>query len=163
MRVTGTKNVLIGSTTDSGERLQVTGTMKVTGASSYGGNLTFSSTTTVGYSNNSRTITFNDANSGMQYQGFGGHRFTSFNGSIYQEMLTITGNNASLKIGINNTTPNASAILDIASTTLGLLPPRMTTTQKNAISSPAAGLVVYDTTLNKLCVYTTAWETITSA
>jgi hypothetical protein len=32
MRVTGTKNVLIGSTTDSGERLQVTGTMKVTGA-----------------------------------------------------------------------------------------------------------------------------------
>jgi hypothetical protein len=31
MRVTGTKNVLIGSTTDSGERLQVTGTMKVTG------------------------------------------------------------------------------------------------------------------------------------
>jgi hypothetical protein len=155
-------NFAFGSTTDSGERLQVTGTMKVTGASSFGGNLTFSSTTTVGYSNNSRTITFNDANSGMQYQGFGGHRFTSFNGSIYQEMLTITGNNASPKIGINSTTPNASAILDVASTTLGFLPPRMTTTQKNAISSPAAGLVVYDTTLAKLCVYTTAWETITS-
>lgn len=38
----------------------------------------------------------------------------------------------------------------------------MTTTQKNAISSPTAGMIVYDTTLNKLCVYTTAWETITS-
>jgi hypothetical protein len=38
----------------------------------------------------------------------------------------------------------------------------MTTTQKNAIASPTAGLMVFDTTLMKLCVYTTAWETITS-
>jgi hypothetical protein len=39
----------------------------------------------------------------------------------------------------------------------------MTTTQKNAIATPATGLVVYDTTLNKLAVYTgAAWETITS-
>jgi hypothetical protein len=55
-----------------------------------------------------------------------------------------------------------SSIVDIQSTTKGFLPPRMTTTQKNAIASPAAGLMVYDTNLNKLCVYTTAWETITS-
>jgi len=39
----------------------------------------------------------------------------------------------------------------------------MTTTQINAIGTPAAGLIVYDTTLNKLCVRTAAaWETITS-
>jgi hypothetical protein len=63
---------------------------------------------------------------------------------------------------IGTTTNVASSILTLASTTKGFLPPRMTTTQKNAISSPAAGLVVYDTTLNKLCVFTTAWETITS-
>jgi hypothetical protein len=56
----------------------------------------------------------------------------------------------------------ASARLECESTTQGFLPPRMTTTQKNAIASPAAGLMVYDTTLAKLCVYTTAWETITS-
>ena len=56
----------------------------------------------------------------------------------------------------------ASAVLQADSTTRGFLPPRMTTTQKNAIASPAAGLVVYDTTLAKLCVYTTTWETITS-
>jgi hypothetical protein len=55
-----------------------------------------------------------------------------------------------------------SSIVDIQSTTKGFLPPRMTTTQKNAIATPAAGLMVYDTTLAKLCVYTTAWETITS-
>jgi len=48
---------------------------------------------------------------------------------------------------------DASAMLDIRSTTRGFLPPRMTTTQKNAIASPAAGLVVYDSTTNKLQCY----------
>jgi hypothetical protein len=58
----------------------------------------------------------------------------------------------------------ASSIVTMESTTKGFLPPRMTTTQKNAISSPAEGLMVYDTTLHKLCVYTgSAWETIVSA
>jgi hypothetical protein len=56
-----------------------------------------------------------------------------------------------------------SAMLQVDSTTQGFLPPRMTTAEKNAIATPAAGLMVYDTDLNKLCVYTTAWETITSA
>lgn len=41
---------------------------------------------------------------------------------------------------------DASALVQINSTTRGFLPPRMTTTQKNAISSPATGLVVYDST-----------------
>lgn len=68
----------------------------------------------------------------------------------------------SIYTGIN--TKNASARMECDSTTQGFLPPRMTTTQKNAISSPAAGLVVYDTTLAKLCVRTaSAWETITSS
>lgn len=70
--------------------------------------------------------------------------------------------NISVVIGASS--PNASALLDVTSTTKGILFPRMTTTQKNAISSPAAGLVIYDTTLGKLCVRTaSAWETITSA
>jgi hypothetical protein len=52
----------------------------------------------------------------------------------------------------------ASAILECTSTTRGFLPPRMTTTQKNAISSPAAGLMVYDTTLNQMSYYNgTTW------
>jgi len=59
--------------------------------------------------------------------------------------------------------PPASAEMAVTSTTRGFLPPRMTTTQKNAISTPATGLVLYDTTLNKLAVYTgSAWETVTS-
>jgi len=69
---------------------------------------------------------------------------------------------ASGNVGIG-ATANASAILDAQSTTKGIRFPNMTTTQKNAVSSPAAGLVVFDTTLAKLCVYSgSAWQTITS-
>jgi uncharacterized protein (TIGR02145 family) len=51
-------------------------------------------------------------------------------------------------VGINadGSTANTSAMLDVKSTTKGLLPPRMTTTQRDAIASPAAGLIVYCTT-----------------
>lgn len=62
----------------------------------------------------------------------------------------------------NTSNVSKSAILQADSTTQGFLPPRMTTTQKNAIATPAAGLIVFDTTLMKLCVFTTVWETITS-
>jgi len=66
-------------------------------------------------------------------------------------------------LGIGTTSPSASAILDAQSTTKGVRMPNMTTTQKNAIASPAAGLMVFDTTLAKLCVYSgAAWQTITS-
>ena len=52
-----------------------------------------------------------------------------------------------LKVGTNPTTLNASAVLEAASTTKGFLPPRMTTAQRNAIATPAAGLQIYNTTL----------------
>ena len=47
------------------------------------------------------------------------------------------------QVGIGTATPNASAQLDVSSITKGLLPPRMTYAQKTAISSPAAGLMVW--------------------
>ena len=54
---------------------------------------------------------------------------------------------------------DASALLDIRSTSKGFLPPRMTTAQRTAIVSPAAGLIVYDTTTNKSYTYDgTAWQ-----
>jgi hypothetical protein len=68
--------------------------------------------------------------------------------------------NPRLAIGKSSADPSAS--LEITSTTRGLLFPRMTTTQRNAILTPKAGLVIYNTTTNKLNVYTTAWEAITS-
>ena len=54
--------------------------------------------------------------------------------------------NAGGSVGINaGASPSASAQLDITSTTKGLLPPRMTTAQMNAIVSPAKGLMIYNT------------------
>lgn len=47
-------------------------------------------------------------------------------------------------VGFGTTTPNPSAALDITSTTKGFLMPRMTSTQREAIPSPAEGLTVYD-------------------
>ena len=49
------------------------------------------------------------------------------------------------QVGIGTTTPDASSALDITSTTKGLLIPRMTETQRDAISSPATGLMIYQT------------------
>jgi hypothetical protein len=60
-------------------------------------------------------------------------------------------------------TANATNILDLISTTKSLGVMTMTTTQKNAISSPRSGSLVYDSTLGKLCVRgAAAWETMTS-
>jgi hypothetical protein len=55
-------------------------------------------------------------------------------------------------VGIGVTSPDASAKLEISSTTQGVLFPRMTTTQRGNIASPADGLVIYNTTDNKLQV-----------
>ena len=92
-------------------------------------------------------------------------------GSSYSIWTTPTGSTTNTErmridqngnVGIGVTLPNANAILDVTSTTKAFMPPRMTTAQKTAIASPTAGMVVYDSTLAKLCIYTTAWETITS-
>jgi hypothetical protein len=156
-----TGNLLLqsgGTHSDAGFRLDVNGTARVQG------NLTASFV--FGGGNNSTTI-YADAPiaSGVVIQRSNrGATATSpiviFTHDTLGEQARLLSNGL-LALGTNS--PNASAILDITSTTRGFLPPRMTTTQRNAIASPATGLVVYDTTLNKLAVYTgAAWETITS-
>jgi len=52
---------------------------------------------------------------------------------------------ASAQVGVGTTTPHASAVLDVTSTTQGLLPPRMTQAQRDAIASPASGLLIWCT------------------
>ena len=71
---------------------------------------------------------------------------------------TFTGN-----VGVGGAAA-ASAALTVTSTTQGLLFPRMTEAQRDAIAAPAAGLVIYNTTTNKLNLrVAAAWEVITSA
>lgn len=62
-------------------------------------------------------------------------------------------------IGIGTTTPVASAKLQVESTTQGFLPPRMTTTERDAIATPAIGLQVFNTTLGTQDIYNgTSWN-----
>jgi uncharacterized protein (TIGR02145 family) len=67
-------------------------------------------------------------------------------------IMTLSVSAWSQGVGVNETgaSPDPSAILDASSTTKGFLPPRMTTTQRNAISNPAVGLLVYNTTIGCL-------------
>ncbi|MDX1479070.1 MAG: hypothetical protein R3301_15255, partial [Saprospiraceae bacterium] len=61
-------------------------------------------------------------------------------------------------INEDNSSPHGSAILDVKSTTKGFLLPRLSTGQRLAIGSPATGLLVYDSDLDKLFCYTgTVW------
>jgi hypothetical protein len=72
---------------------------------------------------------------------------------------SIVTNAQSLAVNTDGSTANASALLDIKSTTRGFLPPRMDTAQRNAIVSPAAGLTIYNTTSKGLeCWNGTSWN-----
>lgn len=65
-------------------------------------------------------------------------------------LITIIAFNVKAQnVAINATgaVPVASAMLDVSSTNSGMLVPRMTTAQRNAIAAPATGLLVYDTTV----------------
>ena len=59
-------------------------------------------------------------------------------------VLILLNMGVSAQVGIGTTTPHTSAILDVSSTNRGLLIPRMTSAQRNAIPA-IAGLMVYDT------------------
>jgi hypothetical protein len=48
-------------------------------------------------------------------------------------------------VGFGTSSPSSSSIVDLTSSSKGFLPPRMTESQRNAISSPTIGLMVYQT------------------
>lgn len=81
--------------------------------------------------------------------------------------FTIASGTASFaqnNVGIGTASPNASAILDLSSTTKGLLIPRMTTAQRSAVSSPATGLLVFDTDTKTLWAYDgAAWKNLNTS
>ncbi len=91
--------------------------------------------------------------------------FSLLKGAIYLFLIfnfsLFTFHSFSQGVAINATgsvNANASAMLDIASTTKGVLIPRMSDVNRNAIPSPATGLLIYNTTTNKLNYYkNTGW------
>lgn len=67
-------------------------------------------------------------------------------------------------VGIGTTTPHSSAMLDVSSTNKGLLIPRMTSVQRSAISTPANGLMVYDTDTKSVWYFNgSSWTNMAAA
>ena len=167
MTLTAAGRLLLGTTTEGTQRLQVAGTtistatnipfQSVVTSSEMYNSFFVNTSTLIGYIGNGDGII---TNGGTNNFGIRAEADLIFAAGGNNRRITITSGGNLL---VGTTTDVASSKVTIASTTQGFLPPRMTTTEKNAISSPAAGLIVYDTTLNKLCVRTAAaWETITS-
>jgi hypothetical protein len=163
-----TGNVGINTSTDAGFRLDVNGTARVQSTMQVATTLTVQRNQSVG------DVTLSLDNSGgvsnwrgsiaYRTESGGGNQRMVFN-SQGSDVISIFGSGGRTVMGQSHTLSDfvSSAVLNLVSTTYGFLPPRMTTTQKNAIVTPAPGLMVYDTTLNKLAVYTgAAWETVTS-
>lgn len=72
------------------------------------------------------------------------------------------------QVGIGTQDPDSSAALDVVSTSQGLLPPRMSQTDRDAIVLPAKGLIIYNTTTNSLDINNgtpevKAWEGIAAS
>jgi hypothetical protein len=168
-----TGNVGINTTTDAGFKLDVNGTARVSGVTLIGSSLISASAyplQVVGgaggsalFSNTTRTqaLNINLTTSGetrIYVDYFLTGTDQKFILGTYANRANQLVMNTSGNISIGTTTEVASAQFQIESTTKGFLPPRMTTTQKNAIASPATGLMVYDTTLNLISVYNgTIW------
>jgi hypothetical protein len=74
---------------------------------------------------------------------------------------SISATAQSFAINTDGSTANTSALLDVKSSTKGILIPRLSTSQRTSISSPAEGLLVYDSTANSFWLFDgTAWQEI---
>jgi uncharacterized protein (TIGR02145 family) len=123
-----------------------------------------------------KIILFEGNNNDHEYYGFGingstlryqvnttadRHAFFAGTGPTSSiELMRIQGNGT---VGIGTTNPSAHAVLDLASTSKGFLPPRMTTTEMYSISSPDEGLIIYNTSLRSLYFFDgNNWTTATN-
>ena len=166
-------NVGINTTTDAGFKLDVSGTARVSSTMGVGGAFVTGSS---GFGNTILSLTssypcliLNSTSGtaskvGLNLDSSKLYISEETNGSLNWGHRIMVNTKVGGLVVLNNTAAgsiaalNASAVLQADSTTRGFLPPRMTTTQKNAIATPASGLVVYDTTLNTLNFYNgTTW------
>ena len=134
-----TGNVVVGGTTDAGFKLDVNGTARVSG-SFKGGDITLGI-----YAQGSLRL---DATFGLITIGAAGAQFQHFISNTGGTAGIFINSAGQLKVGANGSTFNNSAILEAVSTTKGFLPPRMSTTDRDAIITPATGLQIYNTTTN---------------
>ena len=85
--------------------------------------------------------------------------------AVYLLFFIGLSTNVFAQVGIGTVTPDPSSVLEVFSTTQGMLTPRMTTAQRTAIVTPADGLIVYDTELKSFYHYNsslTSWSRMSS-
>jgi len=137
----------LNGTNTSGNSIGVYGASGGTGSGDkWGGSFDAQSGSGTNYGSWARAVN-GDNNIGVYGTASGGEtdRAAWFDqGEVVVDEQMLIGSNSLLDA------PASSALLELSSTTRGLLLPRMTTTQRNNISSPAAGLVVYDETASKM-------------
>ena len=66
---------------------------------------------------------------------------------IFISLFFILTGISNAQVGIGNSTPEVSSVLDIISTSKGFLAPRMNTNERDLIADPADGLLIYNTEL----------------
>jgi hypothetical protein len=180
-----TGNVVLqngGTYTDAGFRLDVNGTARVQGQATITGAAATSATNALLVQNSANLQAIQAKNDGSvvigNFTGSGrsinidqnfdinylasSHYFGWLSGGVQNFYARFNGTSAataSLQIGNGSNTAVVSAILELTSTTKGFLPPRMTTGQRDLIATPAAGLVIYNTSTNKHQGYNgTTWN-----
>jgi hypothetical protein len=190
-RFFSTGNVAIGTTTDAGFRLDVNGTARVSSTTTIGTSAhPFSSNLLTLISDqgsnsmriggggrlditggmNAATLQSTDFVQAVRFLvGNGLARLTATTTNWLSVTDTSQSSNGSGNVSANlatfgtaYATINASAQVEVASTTKGFLPPRMTQTQRNAIASPAIGLEIYqtDATEGKYIYKSSGWTYI---
>ena len=118
-----------------------------------------------GVAGGNRNAGFIQKNSDLEYftgisMHSGSEQYLMFNNTKGEVRFVINEVSDNIGISDNGATfvPDASAVLELNSTTRGFLPPQMTTAQRTGISTPAAALKVYDTDLNQEYLYNgTSW------
>ena len=154
MRIVSNGNVLINSTTDAGFKFDCNGTGRFSGI------ITANSAAVAA----NGSINIENTDPTVRFRVTGG----TANKRIYEFRAIALGSALDyMQLRLwNDAESSVTELLSIAATgaaafTSSVRIGNLTTVQKNALTA-SSGMVVYDTTLNKLCVYTTVWETITS-
>jgi hypothetical protein len=145
-------NVGIGTTSPT-QKLDVAGTIRAFGAGN-AGRIT-SVDTQVGGASISFNPQFSTGIPGIET--IGAFPMVFYTNSSEKMRISSSGN-----VGIGTASPNASAILHLRSTTQGFLPPVMRTGERNGISSPAVGLMIFNEEEDVVQVYTNGggWRTL---
>jgi hypothetical protein len=137
-------NLLVGTTTDAGYKLDVNGSARVSGTLAVG-------------NDGAGSATFFTGGNVLYVAGNNNH-------DVKMPGVYIVRNGAGYGVSIEaaaNPTYHVSSLVTITSATRGFLQPRMTNTQVNAIVTPATGLQAYDSTNNKNVLYNgTVWQNI---